>query len=103
MAEPLAVLDGLMLGFAVADQNEADRAAEASTQRLAGMAARRIALRHPCTGEGCVHRNHRRDCMHAGYLQDALFESRPGLPVEADYASDIAWGSFSKDDVKLLQ
>lgn len=101
MAEPLAVLDGLMATGLLADQHEADRAAEASTQRLAAMAVRRAVLRHPCTGRGCTDRNHRRDRMHARWLMDIL--ELPGdVARPSDYKTEIVWGSFTKEDVKLL-
>lgn len=101
MAEPLAVLDGLMHDVLTADQNEADQAMEASTRRLAAMTVRRDVLRHPCTGKSCRHRNHRRDRLHAELLFEAL--ELPGdLAVPEDYGARILWGSFSREEVKLL-
>lgn len=102
MSDPLAVLDGLWLGYEIADQNEADRAAEASTQRLAAMTVRATACNHPCAGEDCLHRNHRRDQAHLSYLLAML--ELPSEPATArDYASAVAWGSFTKEDVQLLR
>lgn len=101
MSEPLAVLDGLWLGYDIADQNEADRAAEACTQRLAFTTVLRSTANHPCTGAGCLHRNHRRDMAHLEFLREML-DLPPVTARPADYASPLAWGSFTRDDVKLL-
>lgn len=102
MTESLAVLDGLVPAILMADQNEADKVSAASTRRLAAMAVRRDVLHHPCQGgAGCRHRNHRRDIAHASLLLEAL--ELPGVPaVPEDYKSDITWGSFSKDDAKII-
>lgn len=66
------------------------------------MAVRRTALRHPCAGDGCVHRNHRRDRIHAGFLSEML-----GLPddmaTSEDYDSEIMWGDFTKEDAILCR
>lgn len=102
MAEPLEVLDGLMAGTTTADQNEADRIAEASTKRLAAMTVRRDTLNHPCAGKSCRHRNHRRDLAHTAWLLDAL-ELPGSIATPGDYKTEIVWGSFSREEATLLR
>lgn len=90
-----ALLNGLMLAErpVTTGENTADK----STRRLAGMTVRRTALRHPCAGKDCLHRNHRRDAQHARYLMTML--DLPGdLATPVDYEAELMWGSFTREE-----
>lgn len=90
-----ALLNGLMLAERPATTG--DNTADKSTRRLAGMTVRRTALRHPCTGKGCLHRNHRRDARHVRFLLDMLdLPDEEALPQ--DYDTELMWGSFSREE-----
>lgn len=93
-----AFLDGITRNGDAARAAETDRMA--ATSRLAATLISKQTNRHHCRGEGCRHRNCRRDTLHRGLLLEAL-----GLPEDwaspADYETPLDWGSVTRGEISM--
>jgi hypothetical protein len=98
-------LDGLTVEVGEDQKRATERDRDASAERLAGMAARRSAVRHKCGGRwrDCLDRNHRRDQYHATILVSMLGPGSAGLPSQEDYASKLTWHSIAPYEGELMR